>query len=158
MRRSNESDEVKQQSMAGGRRAEANTWVRQYATWVCWVPPCSVVTGTLALEILALAGSFQRAIPHGPSGPYPSVLFGSLNEVPGVTTCCSALLDWLPRSLGIGTQLASDCIKLPKSCESPVASKCGATLTKSESEKRLEEGHPALQEGGKSAGTGGDGV
>ena len=31
---------------------------------------------------------------------------GSLNEVPGVTACCSALLDWLPRSLGIEAQMS----------------------------------------------------
>jgi hypothetical protein len=38
-----------------------------------------------------------------------------VNEVSGVTACCSALLDWLPRSSGIEAQLASDCIKFPKS-------------------------------------------
>ncbi len=70
--------------------------------------------------------------PHGSSGPYPfllfgSLLFGSLNEVPGVTACCSALFDWLPRSSGTEAQLASDCIKLPKSWESPVASENGGT-------------------------------
>ncbi len=62
------------------------------------------------------------------SRPYPFLLFGLLNEVPGVTPCCSALLDWLPRSSGIEAQLASDCIKFPKSWESPVASESGGAF------------------------------
>lgn len=64
---------------------------------------------------------------------YPSanfrlfLLFATpLNEVSGVTACCSTTLDWLSRSPAEAEQ-APDCIGFPKSWESPVASKRGGT-------------------------------
>lgn len=45
-----------------------------------------------------------------------------------MTACCSALLGWVPRSLGIEAQLVSDCTKFLKAWESPVASESGGTL------------------------------
>ncbi|KAK3689230.1 hypothetical protein B0T22DRAFT_536202 [Podospora appendiculata] len=71
---------------------------------------------------VAVINQFRNGNPIYPSANFrPFFLFATpLNEVSGVTDCCSALLNWLPRPSAIEAQLASDGIKLPKSWESPV--------------------------------------
>ncbi|KAK3391219.1 hypothetical protein B0H63DRAFT_133569 [Podospora didyma] len=64
---------------------------------------------------------------------WPFLLFATpLNEVSGVTACCSAIIDWLSCSPAEAEQ-AADCIRFRTPWESPVASESGGT---SESKRR----------------------
>ena len=74
--------------------------------------PClSIYTRVFQRSIAETAG-----MPIYPSANFrPFLLFATpLNEVSGVTACCSAILDWLSRSPAEAEQ-ASDCIRFPKS-------------------------------------------
>lgn len=48
--------------------------------------------------------------------------WGAVNEVPGVATCaCLTFLDWLYCATGKEAEPSSDCIRISRSCDSPVS-------------------------------------
>ena len=82
-----------------------------------------VQQGLCVTQVSRCACSTPRALCYPPASCWRFLLFGSLNEVPGVTACCSALLNWLPRSSGKEAQLASDGIQFPVASENGGTSK-----------------------------------